>query len=117
LWRWLAQRDRTSDVNQIEIWFSIVHRKVLPPAAADSVAELDARIPAFDAECRLQTWPIRWKFTSEEFDRRLQELKSCASQLAARVNGHDNKLGRSPVPEHVAHPVRRGAAGAWSVPG
>jgi len=70
-------------LNQIEIWFSIVQRKVLTPAVADSLAELEARILAFEVEYRLQPRPIRWKFTRQEFDRRLQELESSTSLLAA----------------------------------
>lgn len=70
-------------VNQIEIWFSIVQRKVLTPAEAGSLEELEARILAFEAEYRCQPRPIRWKFTREEFDRRLQELETYTQQLAA----------------------------------
>ncbi len=70
-------------VNQVEILFGIVQRKVLTPAAARSLEELAARILAFEAECRCQPRPIRWKFTREEFDRRLQELDLATRELAA----------------------------------
>lgn len=70
-------------LNQIEIWFSIVQRKVLTPAVAGSLAELEARILAFEAEYRRQPSPIRWKFTRQEFDRRLQEPDDCVQLLAA----------------------------------
>jgi transposase len=70
-------------LNQIEIWFSILQRKVLTPAVAGSLEELEARILAFEAEYRRQPRPIRWKFTRQEFDRRLQELETCTRQLAA----------------------------------
>ncbi len=70
-------------LNQIEIWFSILQRRVLTPAVAGSLEELEARILAFEAEYRRQPRPIRWKFTRQEFDRRLQELETCTRQLAA----------------------------------
>jgi transposase len=70
-------------VNQIEIFFSIVQRKVLTPAVADSLEELAARILAFEAEYRRQPRPVRWRFTREEFDRRLRELEQCTQELAA----------------------------------
>jgi len=70
-------------LNQIEIWFSIVQRKVLTPALADSLADLEARILAFEAEYRRQPRPVRWKFTRQEFERRLLELASCAYPRAA----------------------------------
>jgi transposase len=73
----------SSWLNQIEIWFSIVQRKVLSPAVADSLEELEGRILAFEAEYRRQPRPVRWTFTREEFDRRLRELEDDAFQLAA----------------------------------
>ena len=70
-------------VNQVEVFFSIVQRKVLTPAVADSLEELAARILAFEAEYRRLPRPVRWKFTREEFDRRLLELELCTQLLAA----------------------------------
>jgi hypothetical protein len=61
----------------------IVQRKVLTPALADSLAELEARILAFEAECRRQPRPVRWKFTRQEFDRRLRELEQSTLPRAA----------------------------------
>lgn len=70
-------------LNQVEVFFSILQRKVLTPAIADSLAELQARILVFEAEYRRQPRPIRWKFTRLEFDRRLRELERTPLQLAA----------------------------------
>lgn len=70
-------------LNQIEIFFSIVQRKVLTPAVADSLAELEARLLAFEADYRRQPRPVRWKFTRQEFDRRLRELERSTLPLAA----------------------------------
>ena len=61
---------------------NIVQRKVLTPAVADSLGELEARLLAFEAECRCHPRPVRWKFTREEFDRRLLELQPSIQQLA-----------------------------------
>ena len=55
----------------------------MTPAVADSREELEARILDSEADYRLQPRPIRWRFTSEKFDRRLEELQRCTSQLAA----------------------------------
>jgi hypothetical protein len=41
------------------------------------------RILAFEAEYRRQPRPVRWKFTRQEFDRRLRELQQSTVQLAA----------------------------------
>jgi transposase len=70
-------------LNQIEVFFSIVQRKVLTPAVADNLEELETRLLAFEAEYRRQPRPIRWKFTRQDFDRRLRELEQCSRELAA----------------------------------
>jgi hypothetical protein len=70
-------------LNQVEIFFSIVQRKLLTPAATDSLEELEARILAFEAEYRRCPRPVRWKFTRHEFDRRFLELERHTRQLAA----------------------------------
>jgi hypothetical protein len=56
---------------------------VLTPAVADSLEELAARMLAFETEYRRHPRPVRWKFTRQEFDRRLLELERCTQQLAA----------------------------------
>jgi hypothetical protein len=66
-------------LNQIEIFFSIVQRKVLTPAAAGNLQELTARILDFEADYRSQPRPIRWKFSRREFDHRLLELTRLAA--------------------------------------
>ena len=66
-----------------ELFVSILQRKVLTPAVADSLAELEARNLAFEAKYRRHLRPVRWKFTSREFDRRLRELEQSTLQLAA----------------------------------
>jgi hypothetical protein len=70
-------------LNQIEVFFSIVQRKVLTPVVADSLEALETRILTFEADYRCQPRPVRWKFTRQEFDRRLREVEHCARQLAA----------------------------------
>lgn len=70
-------------VNQIEIYFSILQRKVLTPAVAGSLAELAARILAFEATMRSRPKPIDWQFTSTDFDRKLTHLTDALLPIAA----------------------------------
>ena len=69
-------------VNQIEIYFSILQRKVLSPAVAASLAELAARILDFEATMHDRPKTIDWQFTSIDFDHRLAEIAD-VGQLAA----------------------------------
>jgi len=61
-------------LNQVEIFFSILQRKVLTPAAAYELETLAARILGFEAVYRAEPCPFRWRFTRADFDRRLREL-------------------------------------------
>lgn len=65
-------------VNQIEIYFSILQRKVLTPADVTSLVELEANILAFEAGYQEMATPFEWKFTRADLDRLLQRLSSLA---------------------------------------
>ncbi len=61
-------------LNQIEIYFSILERKVLTPAAAGSLDELAARILAFQVDYEVLALPFEWKFTRADLTRLLERL-------------------------------------------
>ncbi len=61
-------------LNQIEIYFSILERKVLTPAGAPSLDELAARILAFQSHYELLANPFEWKFTRADLARLLDRL-------------------------------------------
>jgi hypothetical protein len=53
-------------MNQVEVWFGILQRRVLRHASFASVADLEAAVLAFirrwnEAECH----PFRWRFRGE----------------------------------------------------
>jgi transposase len=58
-------------LNQVEIYFGIVQRKVLTPAAAHDLPELATHILAFEARQRDKASPFRWRFTRRKFRQRL----------------------------------------------
>jgi hypothetical protein len=61
-------------LNQQEIFFSIVQRKVLTPAAAHDLPQLRERILGFEAWYRAHPRPFAWRFTRTDFRKRLREL-------------------------------------------
>jgi hypothetical protein len=61
-------------LNQVEIYFSVVQRKVLTPAAAHDLPRLSTRILRFEARQRSIPRPFRWGFTRAEFKRRLAQI-------------------------------------------
>jgi transposase len=61
-------------LNQVEIYFSILERKVLTPADAASLEELAARILAFQDRYEGLAQPFEWKFTRADLTKLLERL-------------------------------------------
>jgi len=73
-------------INQIEIYYSILQRKVLTPADAISLDDLGQRILAFQARYELMAEPFEWKFTRADLNKLLARLAAKSAggdQLAA----------------------------------
>ena len=64
-------------LNQIEIYFSVVQRKVLTPNDFADLQEVKARLLAFQARYEQYAKPFEWKFTRDD-------LKALLAKLAAR---------------------------------
>jgi hypothetical protein len=63
-------------LNQVEIYFSILQRKVLTPPAVASLDELAAHILAFQAGYEALAKPFEWKFTRADLAKLLERLAS-----------------------------------------
>jgi transposase len=61
-------------LNQIEIYFSVLERKVLTPSDTDSLDGLAGRILSFQAEYELLARPFEWRFTRADLSRLLHDL-------------------------------------------
>lgn len=61
-------------LNQIEIYFSIVQRKVLTPNEFPSLEVLHERLLAFQKYYETIATPFAWKFTRQDLARLLQKL-------------------------------------------
>ncbi|CAN5668000.1 hypothetical protein BH23GEM7_BH23GEM7_11730 [soil metagenome] len=62
-------------LNQIEIYFSIVQRKVLTPNDVASLAEVESRLLDFERRYEAVATPFRWTFTRQELAEWLKKLK------------------------------------------
>jgi hypothetical protein len=67
-------------LNQIEIYFSILQRKVLTPNDSDSLFVLEDRILAFQDRYQVYAKPFEWNFTREDLSKVIAKL---ALDLAA----------------------------------
>ncbi len=70
-------------LNQVEIYFPIVQRKVLTPNYFSSLAELEQRLRAFQSHYEKTASPSQWTFTRRDLHALLAKLDSKRLATAA----------------------------------
>lgn len=76
----------SSWLNQIEIWFSVLQRKLLTPCHFSSKQQLKNSIERFIARCNANPSPITWTYTKERFRehlRKREERQQAIQRLAS----------------------------------
>lgn len=63
-------------LNQVEIYFSVLQRRVLTPPTADSLDVLAANIVAFQASYEVIATPFEWRFTRADLVKLLHRLSA-----------------------------------------
>jgi hypothetical protein len=64
----------SSWLNQVEIYFSIVQRKVLTPNDFSDLGEVERRLRAFERRYEQAAKPFEWKFSRDDLSRVLRRL-------------------------------------------
>ena len=70
-------------LNQVEIYFSIVQRKVLTPNDCSSLADLEQRLLAFQCHYERSASPFQWTFTRRDLHTLLAKIAVKRLALAA----------------------------------
>lgn len=70
-------------LNQVEVYFSVIQRKLLTPDDFEGLDELAAQILAFEKHYNATARPFDWRFTRTDL-----------SQLLARIRHHDRHAPR-----------------------
>jgi hypothetical protein len=65
-------------LNQVEIYFSLIQRKVLTPNDFASCQEVERRLHAFAERTNAQAKPFAWRFTRADLERRLRDQTGAA---------------------------------------
>jgi transposase len=65
---------RASWLNQVEIYFSVVQRKVVSPNDFTDLAQVGDRLRAFEDRYNTTAQPFQWKFTTSDLDDLLARL-------------------------------------------
>ena len=72
-------------LNQIEIYFSIVQRKVLTPNDFPSLAAVKQRLLAFQIHYEAMAQPFEWKFTRHDLARLLNKFSAHSDPLLRKA--------------------------------
>jgi hypothetical protein len=70
-------------LNQVEIYFSVVQRKVLTPNDFADLAEVESRLAAFERRYEETAEPFEWKFTRSDLTKLLERLADKADYRTA----------------------------------
>jgi hypothetical protein len=70
-------------LNQVEIYFSVVQRKVLTPNDFADLADVQARLAAFERRYEQTAAPFEWKFTRDDLALLLKKLADKPDYQAA----------------------------------
>ncbi len=70
-------------LNQIELYFSIVQRKVLTPNDFPDLAAVEQRLLAFETLYNDSACPFNWRFTRQQLDDRLAALPAVSPPIGA----------------------------------
>jgi hypothetical protein len=68
-------------LNQVEVYFSLVQRKVLTPNDFANLEELRVRLRLYEELSNRRPEPFQWKFTREKLERWLQRVKPHFAEL------------------------------------
>jgi hypothetical protein len=61
-------------LNQVEVYFSIIQRKVLTPCDFESIDQLEDRLLRFQEHYEVAARPFQWKFTRRDLGRLLSRI-------------------------------------------
>jgi transposase len=75
-------------VNQIEVFFSVVQRKVVSPNDFSDLAEIEQRLAEFEKCYNATATPFQWKFTRRDLHDLLARISEHESQDVAAELPH-----------------------------
>ena len=97
---WSTLPVHASWLNQVEIYFSLLQRKVLTPNDSTDLQELELRIKLYEELTNKQPKPFDWKFTKYDLFDLLQRI--ARREAAARASQPGTPASREMTPATLA---------------
>ncbi|MDT3447044.1 transposase [Pseudofrankia sp. BMG5.37] len=88
-------------LNQVEIFFSFVQRKVVAPCDFASLDELADTLTAFVARYNTTATPFRWKYTAADLERQLARIPQPAAASDSLLTEAPDHPRRTSSPNHL----------------
>ncbi len=76
-------------LNQVELVFSVIQRKVLTPNDFRGLVEVERRLLAFQRRYQQTATPSDWRFTRADLDRLLQRLDEQDHRRCGMITASD----------------------------
>jgi hypothetical protein len=89
-------------LNQVEVYFSIVQRKVLTPSDFGSLGELEDRLLRFQEHYQAAAEPFEWRFTRRDLRKLLDKLRDREQVVNAASMRRPEIRHRTSGPEYLA---------------
>jgi hypothetical protein len=78
-------------LNQVEIFFSIVQRKVVSPSDFTNLHQVQDRLTAFEQRYNATARPFKWKFTPTDLEDLLARIARHEQKEPNRQHEHDHQ--------------------------
>jgi hypothetical protein len=72
-------------LNQVEIYFSIIQRKVVSPNDFTNLDQVEQRLADFEQRYNATTHPFQWKFTPADLDDLLTRIDQHQQQTTSHT--------------------------------
>jgi hypothetical protein len=78
-------------LNQVEVFFSIVQRKVVSPSDFTDLDQVQDRLTAFEQRYNATAQPFKWKFTPADLEGLLARIERHEQKERAQQKEHDHQ--------------------------
>jgi hypothetical protein len=88
-------------LNQVEIYFSVIQRKVVSPNDFRGLSDVESRLLDFQQHYEQIATPFEWKFTKNDLNALLERIAPTTTPTPHWSPDHNSNTHRNSVPDHL----------------